>query len=93
MFRADGDKGESLDRDRCEIDPVLHFLFSTWRDSPTLNKARSEFLAKVYEEDVEPCIQFKNQDLVGRLMTAIEENSIWVDPIPEKSASNVPRFE
>ena len=81
-----------IDSSRCEVDPVFHTLFSNWRQEPTLNRDKTEFLQKIYHEDINPCLQFRNEGLEARLVKAIEENSIWVEPWAEKDKSNVPKY-
>ncbi len=86
FFRKESEKSRepAFDPSRCEVDPIFHALFSSWRLEPTLSKERTEFLRKVYEEDISPCLLFQDQDLKPRLLTAIEDNSIFVEPLAEK---------
>jgi Rab-3A-interacting protein len=83
-----------IDPERCEVDPAFHNLFASWRREPTLtvnhNNNKSQFLQKIYTEDIEPCLSFSNECLVKKLQQAVEENSIWVEPLPEKDKLNVP---
>ena len=80
-----------IDPSQCELDPVFHALFAGWRQEPTLSKEKPGFLHKVYHEDINPCLQFQNPELEKRLLKAIEENSVWVEPLPEKDKTNVPK--
>ncbi|CAG7731088.1 unnamed protein product [Allacma fusca] len=83
-----------IDGEHCEVDPTFHGMFVLWRQEPTLtvnhNNNKSQFLQKIYTEDIEPCLTFSNDGLVHKVRKAVEENSIWVEPIPEKYKSNVP---
>jgi len=40
-------------------------------------------------EDIDPCLSFANSDLVKRLTKAVEDNSVWVEPLQEKDRSNI----
>jgi len=80
-----------IETDPSLVDPILHRLFVEWRKNPSLTaKDKSPFLQKVYTEDIDPCLLFENIDLVKRLRKAIEENSIWVEPVAEKDKTNIP---
>jgi len=51
LHRVDGtDRSEHVDRERSEVDPLLHSLFAAWREEPMLSKTRSDFLKKVYSK-------------------------------------------
>ncbi|ODM90996.1 Guanine nucleotide exchange factor for Rab-3A, partial [Orchesella cincta] len=80
-----------IDRSRCDVDPILLAHFAAWRTEPVLCQEKSAFLQKMYTEEIEPCLTFANVPLVSRLKKAIEDNSIWVEPLPEKDRTNVPK--
>jgi len=80
-----------IDRSRCEVDPILLSHFAAWRVEPTLIREKDPFLQKMYTEDIDPCLTFANESLVNRLKKAIEDNSIWVEPLPEKDRTMVPK--
>jgi hypothetical protein len=56
-----------------------------------LTREGSFFLQKIYTEDIDPCLSFEDEALVNRLKNAIEENSVWVEPLPEKDRNNIPK--
>lgn len=91
-FRKVNEINKPLDTDPSLIDPAFFKLFVDWRVKPILsNKDKNPFLQKIYNEDIEPCLVFENDLLVVRLKKAIEENSIWVEPVAEKDKTNIPK--
>ncbi len=80
-----------IDRSRCDVDPIMLAHFAAWRAEPLLIREKSEFLHKMYTEEIDPCLTFANEPLVSRLRKAIEDNSIWVEPVSEKDRTNVPK--
>jgi len=80
-----------IDRSRSDVDPILLSHFAAWRMEPNLSREKTLFLRKIYTEDIDPSLNFANEALVNRLRKAIEENSIWVEPLPEKDRTNVPK--
>lgn len=73
------------------MDPILLSHFAAWRVDPNLVREESIFLEKIYTEDIDPCLSFEDEELVTRLKKAIQENSVWVEPLPEKDRNNVPK--
>jgi len=67
-----------------EVDPVFHQQFLEWKKSPTLKK-ESSFINNIYEQEIYPVLNFKNQSLTKMLLRAIEENSIAIESISDKS--------
>lgn len=63
------------------VDPVVHKEYMLWKKSPTLRKENSEFLQRLYTEDVVPCMTFPNLDLTSKLMKAVETNNVVMSPI------------
>ena len=91
--RAPGNPNEaSIDKEACEVDPTMLTQFAQWRQQPvvTCENPPAGFLERVITEDVNPCLYFANEDLTARLRAAIEENSVWVEPIPEKDKRTNP---
>ena len=64
------------------VDPVLHKEYMAWKSNPTMDKANgSEFLRRLYAEDVSLCLDFPNQKLAARVLEAAEANTISMSPI------------
>lgn len=81
-----------IDRSQCDVDPILLAHFAAWRTDPVLVREGSEFLQQMYMEEIDPCLTFANEPLVIRLRKAIEDNSIWVEPLSEKDRPNVAKY-
>lgn len=63
------------------IDPVLRKEYLTWKKSPTLEKQESDFLKRIYREDVEPCLDFPNGKLAKDVFEAVRNNNLAISPI------------
>ena len=72
--RADSDTtdGGAGDSER-NIDPTLRQEYISWKKSPDLTTS-SPFLARIYREDVEPCLDFPASELSARVRVAIHDN-------------------
>lgn len=66
-----------------EIDPVFHQQFLEWKKSPSLKKETS-FINNIYEQEIYPVFNFKNQSLTELLLAGIEENSVTIESISDK---------
>ena len=53
------------------FDPTLRKDFLSWRKEPTLDPSHP-FLAKIYREDVEPCMTFPNKRLAQRVKIVLK---------------------
>ncbi|XP_064490374.1 guanine nucleotide exchange factor for Rab-3A-like isoform X2 [Ornithodoros turicata] len=81
-----------------EVDPVYHKEFVAWRQNPQLDPS-DPFLARIYQEDIIPCLHFAAYDLTQEVLKAIENNSITIEavsgnsPFPKKcSLLDAPRL-
>ena len=65
------------------IDPELRKQYLTWKKSPTLKRTESEFLDRVYREDIDPCLNFpaRDSDLKNLVLQAIHEQTICITPL------------
>uniref|UniRef100_A0A131Y121 Putative guanine nucleotide exchange factor n=3 Tax=Ixodes ricinus TaxID=34613 RepID=A0A131Y121_IXORI len=84
--------------DACEVDPVYHREFVSWRQNPGLDP-QDPFLARIYQEDILPCLHFATQQLSQEVLRAIEDNCITIEavtgsnPFPKKcSLLDAPRL-
>lgn len=68
-----------------EIDPILYEEFLEWKKKPVLNKEDSQFMRRIYQEDVETTMNFKNKRLTCEVLEAIKQNNIIIELNPDKS--------
>ncbi|XP_015781685.1 guanine nucleotide exchange factor for Rab-3A isoform X2 [Tetranychus urticae] len=68
-----------------EVDPVFHQQFAEWRKNPCIDKS-SSFINSIYEQEVYPVFNFKNKSLTESVLSAIEDNSIAIESVSDKSA-------
>ncbi|XP_052046221.1 guanine nucleotide exchange factor for Rab-3A isoform X2 [Apodemus sylvaticus] len=82
------------DKEGKEVDTTLFAEFQAWRASPTLDK-NCPFLERVYREDVGPCLDFTVQELSALVRTAVEDNTLTIEPVASQTlpAVKVPTVE
>ncbi|EDM12787.1 RAB3A interacting protein (rabin3)-like 1, isoform CRA_b [Rattus norvegicus] len=71
-----------------KVDTTLFAEFQAWRASPTLDK-NCPFLERVYREDVGPCLDFTVQELSALVRTAVEDNTLTIEPVASQTLPNV----
>ncbi|XP_036114805.1 guanine nucleotide exchange factor for Rab-3A isoform X6 [Molossus molossus] len=71
-----------------KVDTALFAEFQAWRESPTLDKS-SPFLERVYREDVGPCLDFTMQELSALVRTAVEDNTLTIEPVASQTPPTV----
>ncbi|XP_060067726.1 guanine nucleotide exchange factor for Rab-3A-like isoform X1 [Ylistrum balloti] len=72
--------------DRCsDIDPVFFEEFVMWRKNPRLSKD-TNFLSRMYMEDISPCLNFANKQLSENVKDCVENNTLTIEPIPGDSS-------
>lgn len=76
------------DKEGKEVDTTLFAEFQAWRASPTLDK-NCPFLERVYREDVGPCLDFTVQELSALVRTAVEDNTLTIEPVASRTLPNV----
>ncbi|RWS10340.1 Rab-3A-interacting protein-like protein [Dinothrombium tinctorium] len=69
-----------------EVDPFYTSEFTEWKKNPILDKQKSRFLQRIYDEEIYPVFNFKNMNLSNNTLSAIENNSIIVEPVIDKSS-------
>jgi len=72
------------------VDPNLRQEYLEWKKNPSLDRDSSEFLNRIYKEDIDLCLDFPidsdNQYLKSDLHEAIHKQSICITPLkPEKN--------
>ncbi|XP_075234372.1 guanine nucleotide exchange factor for Rab-3A-like isoform X2 [Lycorma delicatula] len=73
-----------------EVDPVLHKEFLTWKQRPTMEKS-DPFIARIYREDINCCLEFNNANLGCEVKQAIENGSICIEAVSDKSKMHFPK--
>ena len=68
--RPDTTEGGGGESER-NFDPILRQEYINWKKSPDM-AVTSPFLARIYREDVDPCLAFPASDLSSRVRTAIQ---------------------
>ncbi|KAI2804864.1 hypothetical protein RDWZM_008137 [Blomia tropicalis] len=64
-----------------EIDPVYYEEFIEWRKSPTLEPMKSNFMKRIYDEEIYPVFNFKNNNLTASVLRSIENSSLTVESV------------
>ncbi|KAI3370685.1 hypothetical protein L3Q82_007243 [Scortum barcoo] len=74
------EQGEGLDIDSRQMDSVLFAEFLMWKENPSLDRS-SAFLSRIYREDIGPCLSFTRSELSQLVQSAVENNSLTVEPV------------
>ncbi|XP_074595908.1 guanine nucleotide exchange factor for Rab-3A-like [Brevipalpus obovatus] len=69
----------------CEVDPVFYQQFLEWKRNPSLDRS-SDFINSIYENEIKPAFNFKNQELTKSVLTAIEDNTIAIESASARSS-------
>ncbi|XP_075423093.1 guanine nucleotide exchange factor for Rab-3A isoform X6 [Ascaphus truei] len=65
-----------------EVDTLLFSEFLAWKESPTLDRSCA-FLSRIYHEDITPCLDFAKRELSEQVLTAVEGNTLSVEPVAQ----------
>ncbi|KAL1509657.1 hypothetical protein ABEB36_004363 [Hypothenemus hampei] len=79
------------DKEGLEVDPVLHKEFLAWHKDPILNKA-DPFILRIFHEDISTCLDFSNKDLLEKVVKAVEDGTVLVESIGDKSKNMFPKM-
>lgn len=69
----------------------MHEEFLTWRQNPTLNK-ENDFIKRVYDEDINLCLNFNNRELSEKVTKAVESGTIFIEAVGDKSKTMFPKY-
>lgn len=69
--------------DEPEVDVILFREFLQWMDERSVSHDQP-FLARIYEEDVGPCLSFPNKELALEIHSAIENNTLMMETFTGK---------
>lgn len=73
-----------------QVDPNVHEEFLTWKQTPMLNK-ESPFIKRVYDEDINLCLNFNNVELSVKVTKAVESGTILIEAVGDKSKTMFPK--
>ncbi|PSN46082.1 hypothetical protein C0J52_02260, partial [Blattella germanica] len=77
-------------KEGCEVDPNVHKEFMAWKQSPRMDKADA-FVARVYNEDINLCLNFNNKELGTRVVDAVERGDIFIEAVSDKTKTVFPK--
>lgn len=77
-------------KDGWEVDPNIHKEFVSWKQSPKVDKT-DPFIARVYNEDINLCLDFINKELALKVRGAVEEGNIFIEAVSDKSKTVFPK--
>lgn len=69
---------------------MVHKEFVAWKLAPRLDRSEP-FVARVYREDIELCLDFCNAELGARVRDAIEAGTVFIEEVTEKSRTVFPK--
>ncbi|XP_029505896.1 guanine nucleotide exchange factor for Rab-3A isoform X1 [Oncorhynchus nerka] len=75
-------------REDKEMDSILYAEFLTWKNRPSLDRS-SAFLVRIYREDISPCLSFTRSELSQSVQSAVENNSLTIEPVAMSALSMV----
>jgi len=81
-----GSEGGAAEEETRLLDPVLRSEYLAWKKCPSLEVTAHPFLARIYSEDVRPCLQFPAQALGKAVTDAIHSNTLCLSPVKPDTA-------
>jgi len=69
------------------IDPVFRAEYITWKKAPEMSSS-SPFMARIYKEDVDPCLEFPAKTLSLAVRQAIHDNTLCISPVKPDTEEN-----
>ena len=79
------DSNSPISDDYGEVDPLFHEEFLQWKKCPNFEPMNSDFIKRIYDDEVYPVFNFKDKDLTARVLRAIEDNTIIIEAVSDKS--------
>jgi Rab-3A-interacting protein len=61
-----------------------------WKQCPRVDKSDA-FIARVYNEDINLCLDFNNKELGARVQDAIERDNIFIEDVSDKTKTVFPK--
>jgi len=80
------------DQQDCElehrnIDPILRAEYLAWKKAPDMSSSNI-FLARIYKEDVDPCLDFPAKTLSLAVRQAVHDNILCLSPCKPDTGEN-----
>ncbi|XP_034939583.1 guanine nucleotide exchange factor for Rab-3A-like isoform X2 [Chelonus insularis] len=69
-----------------ELDPTVYSEFLTWKSNPCIDKSNA-FVSRVFQEDIDLCLTFPNEDLGMKVRQAVLDGIILIEAINDKNKS------
>ncbi|XP_077600271.1 guanine nucleotide exchange factor for Rab-3A isoform X3 [Stigmatopora nigra] len=63
-----------------QTDSVLYAEFLMWKEHPSLDHS-SALMSRIYREDIAPCLSFTRSELSQLVQSAVENNSLTIEPV------------
>jgi len=87
-----GSLANSCDQQDCgqehrNIDPVLRAEYIVWKKAPDMSSS-NPFMARIYKEDVDPCLDFPAQTLSQAVRQAVHDNILCLSPVKPDTEEN-----
>ncbi|BFZ25216.1 hypothetical protein BsWGS_28255 [Bradybaena similaris] len=76
--KAEADEHHSLLK---ELDTTAFEEFKRWCLQPT-TEFIGQYFARVQQEDIQPCLNFRNTRLADKVLEGVRNNSLSIEPIP-----------
>lgn len=73
------------------MDPIFHKEFLAWKQDPTTNKT-DPFIARIYREDINYCLDFSNAELSQKVQEAMETGDVFIEAVSDKTKNNFPKY-
>nr|KAF7429319.1 hypothetical protein H0235_005717 [Vespula pensylvanica] len=92
----DWKKDREKDRDKeckdlgLEVDPRVHTEFLRWKANPCVDKS-DPFVARVFKEDIDLCLDFPNKELGARVRQAVLDGIIFIEAVSDKTKLAFPK--
>lgn len=79
----------SFSADLAEFDPILFKELNDWKVNPDLTN-KNDFLRRVFNEDIYPCLNFSSKKLTDELLYAIESNCVCIEELSASQQNSEP---
>lgn len=73
-----------------EVDPRVHTEFLRWKANPCVDKS-DPFVARVFREDIDLCLDFPNKELGSRVRQAVLDGIIFIEAVSDKTKLAFPK--
>jgi len=81
------DSGASSGEADRHIDPILRQEYLSWKKAPDMSES-GLFMARIYREDVELCLEFPSTELSAKVREGIHANTLCLIPVKPDTGEN-----